>query len=450
MSHSTQARGGEGAAAEPEFAAWIGLDWADQQHHWSLLAAGSQRVQQGTLTNTPEALQQWAAELHTRFQGRPVAVCLEQSRGAVVYQLSQFAHLVIYPAHPRMAAQFRQAFFPSGSKNDPPDSALRLDLLRHHRDRLRRLDPDTAQTRCLQILVQQRRRLVDDRTRQSNRLTAWLKCSFPQLLEWIQDIDSPLGCALLAQWPNLQALQSAHPGTLARFFRQHHSRSQERIRQCIQAIYQATPAVSDPALLEGGTTIVHTLARILKSLRESIRELDAAIETLLQSHPETPLFTGLPGAGPVLLPRLVAAFGTQRERYTDAYQLQCYSGIAPVTVRSGHSCRTQFRRACPRFLRQTFHEFAAHSLAKCRWARDYYDLQISRGKRHHAAVRAVAYKWQRILFRCWQDGVPYDEAVYLRSLEKHNSIIAKATPSPPTRLEWKTVAGFKKLSAQNT
>jgi hypothetical protein len=51
-------------------------------------------------------------------------------------------------------------------------------------------------------------------------------------------------------------------------------------------------------------------------------------------------------------------------------------------------------------LRQTFHEFAGRSAVKSQWARAYYDLQI------HAAVRALAFKWIRILFRCWKDGKP--------------------------------------------
>ena len=181
----------------PEFAAFIAIDWADQKHHWKLKIAATGKFEQGELLNTPEAIEGWSGELNLRFQGQPLALCLEQKRGALVCQLSKFPHLVLYPVHPTTLARFRDAFYPSGSKGDPGDTGLLLELLVQHRDRLRRLDPDTAETRLLQMLVEQRRHLVNEKTRYSNRLTAQLKMHFPQILKWIDDIDSPLGCALL-------------------------------------------------------------------------------------------------------------------------------------------------------------------------------------------------------------------------------------------------------------
>ena len=324
-----------------------------------------------------------------------------------------------------------------------------LELVIHHRDRLRRLDPDTPETRLLQMLVEHRRKLVNEKTRLSNRLTAWLKTYFPQVLDWIDDIDSPLGCALLSRWPTLEQLQRCHPGTLRKFFRQHNCRSAKRIEQRIQAIYQATPAVKDPALLQAGVSMVTSWVASLKALQESITRLDGEIESAAMQHPDAALFAGAPGAGAVLRPRLIAAFGSHRDRFTSASQVQSYSGIAPVTEQSGKSKWVHFRRACPKFLRQTFHEFAAHSIGKSVWARAYYESQIGRQKGHHAAVRALAYKWIRVLFRCWQDRVPYDEQTYLRALERRHSPLAKPLPSA-TGLQWKTVAGFQKLSAENT
>ena len=356
-----------------------------------------------------------------------------------------------------MAAKYREAFFPSGSKGDPNDTGLVLELVVHHRDRLRRLEPDDEKTRLLQMLVEHRRKLVDEKTQVSNRLTAWLKIFFPQVLDWVDDIDSPLGCALLQRWPTLEKLQHAHPGTLRRFFLEHNSRSEKRIEERMQAIYQATPAVTDSALLEAGTIIAASWVAQIQTLLEGIARLDQAIEPVASQHPDAYLFADLPGAGPALRPRLIAAFGHRRDRYTTANQLQSYSGIAPVTVQSGKTKWVHFRYACPKFLRQTFHEFAAHSIAKSTWARAYYDTQIARNKGHHAAVRALGFKWIRVLFRCWKDKTPYNEEVYLKALEKRNSPLARVLsvpPSPaspvPTGLQWKTAAGFHKLSAENS
>ena len=128
-----------------------------------------------------------------------------------------------------------------------------------------------------------------------------------------------------------------------------------------------------------------------------------------------------------MAPRLLAAFGSQRERYQNAGEVQTSSGIAPVTENSGKSSWVHFRFACSKFLRQSFHEWAAQSITRSQWARAYYELQRRRGKKHHAAVRALAFKWIRIIYRCWKERVAYDENVYLAALAKHNSPLLAAT-----------------------
>ena len=358
--------------SQSEFAAYVAIDWADRKHYWQLALSEASPREQGQLLNTPEAIDTWAAELQTRFQEGLIAVCLEQSRGSLVYQLTKYAQFVLFPVHPATIASFRQAFFPSGAKGDPGDTALLLDLLLHHRQRFRRLDPDTVETRQLLLSVELRRRLVDERTRQSNRLTAWLKLYFPQALDWIDNIDSPLGCDFLERWPTLQQLQRAQPGTIERFFREHNSRSQARIQERVEAIRVAVPAVQDAALLQAGATATGSLVALLQALNGSIASVDRQIAEQLPKHPEADLFAGLPGAGSVLLPRLIVAFGTRRDRFQSASELSAYSGIAPVTRQSGQSKSVHFRLACPQFLRQTFHEFAAHSVAKSEWAREFY------------------------------------------------------------------------------
>lgn len=432
--------------SELEWAAFAAIDWADQKHFWRLVPVGSQQKEQGELENTPEAVEAWASALQQRFAGRPIAVCLEQSRGALIYMLIKYAHLVLFPVHPTMAARYRETFCPSGASSDPSDTASLLDLLLRHRERLRQLQPDTVETRLLQFLVEERRRTVDEKTRQSNRLTDCLKLYFPQILHWFDHVTSPLVGALLDRWPSLQELQRAHPGTLRRFFHQHNCRSEERIQERITAIYQAIPATQDEAVLQAGVLTARGLVALLATLRRNIAGLEQRIEQLVASHPDGALFASLPGAGAALVPRLIVAFGTRRERYDNAYQVQCYSGIAPVKEASGKTEWVHFRRACPKFLRQTFHEFASHSIAQSEWAKAYYrHLREDKKKSHHAAVRAVAYKWIRIIFRCWKDGKLYDEQAYVQSLRRRGALLGSALAST-TQAGWKTVAGFKKLS----
>ena len=434
-------------ASEPEWAAFAAIDWANQKNFWRLIPAGSQRQEQGELENTPEAVEVWAATLHQRFGGRPIAVCLEQSRGALVYMLAKYAHLVLFPVHPTTAARYRETFCTSGAKADSSDTASLLDLLLRHRERLRQLRPDTTETRLLQFLVEARRRTVDEATRQSNRLTDCLKLYFPQILRWFGDVASPLVGDLLKRWPTLDELQRAHPGTLHKFFHQHNCRGEERIQERIQSIYQSTSATQDAAVLEAGAMIARGLVALLATLRSQIVVFEQRIEELVRSHPDGALFASLPGAGAALVPRLIVAFGTYRDRYESAYQLQCYSGIAPVKEASGKTEWIHFRFTCSKFLRQTFHEFASHSIGRSEWAKAYYEhLRNNQKKSHHAAVRALGYKWIRIIYRCWKDRKAYDEEVYLRSLRRRGSLFAGAL-GLAVGSAWKTVAGFQKFSA---
>lgn len=284
----------------------------------------------------------------------------------------------------------------------------------------------------LQILVEQRRQLVDQRTAESNRLTQALKLYYPQALRWLGDLASPLAGAFLQLWPTLESVQRARPQTLQDFFYQQNCRSRELIQRRIEEIAQALPATNDPAILRTCVLQVSHLIRSLALLRESIAELETEIRKVSRSHPDFPVFDSLPGAGEAMVPRLMAAFGTRRERFSSATDVQSFSGIAPVTERSGKTAWVHFRWACPKFVRQTFHEWAGHSIGFCGWARAYYQQQRDKGADHHAAVRSLAAKWIRIAYRCWKDHTPYDEQTYLEALHRRGSPLAtKLAPANP-------------------
>ena len=277
--------------------------------------------------------------------------------------------------------------------------------------------------------MEQRRKLVDEKTRQKNRLTAQLKLYYPQVLAWFDEIDTELVEKFLRRWPTVEALERAREATLLRFFERQHSRGRQRNQQRLEAMRQAQPATPDRAVVTAATATVKILLDLIRVLRQGLAELEQQIGQITARHEDFALFASLPGAGPALAPRLLVAFGTRRERYAQAAEVQAFSGIAPVTQRSGRHQVTRFRWAAPKFLRQSFHEFAAFSTRKSVWARAYYEQQRARGKSHHCAVRALAFKWIRILFRCWQDRTPYDEARYLQALARRGSPLLAYLPA---------------------
>src|SRR5919198_1588275 len=403
------------------FAAFVGLDWADAKHDICLQSAGSTRREFLRLEHRPEVIDAWVCTLRTRFNGQPIAVCLELNKGPIVSALQNSEFLVLFPVNPLTVAKYREAFTPSRAKDDPTDAELQVELLLKHRDKLTPLVPQSPTMRALAQLVEHRRRVVGDKVRMTNRLTSTLKNYFPHVLQWFQDKDTPIFCAFLSRWPTLKAVQLARRSTLESFFRDHHVRSPEVIARRIQAIRAALPLTTDEGVIAPNALLVQALVAQLRVTLQAIAEFDTTIAQHAQRHPDFPLFQALPGAGPVFAPRLLVAFGEQRARYSSAAELQKYAGIAPVTERSGKTAWVHWRLQCPKFLRQTFVEWAAESIRHSFWAQVYYQQQRNKGKAHQAAVRALAFKWIRILYRCWQDRTPYDESVYLQALHQRGS-----------------------------
>jgi transposase len=169
----------------------------------------------------------------------------------------------------------------------------------------------------------------------------------------------------------------------------------------------------------------------MKTTIEAIRAFDHESEQLCRTHEHYHLFASLPGAGTVYAARLTAAMGTVRDRWTTVDELLCSFGVTPVIERSGKSTGTRWRYCCPKFLRQSFHEYAGESINHSFWARAYYMSQRARGKSHQAAVRALAFKWIRIIYKRWQTRTPYSEVRYLESLRRKGSpLLAFAANNP--------------------
>jgi transposase len=403
------------------FAAWVGLDWADRKHDVCLQCAGQRRREKSVIEHSVEAIDAWVGGLRERFAGRQIAIVLELEHGPIVAALRKYDFIILFPINPATLSKYREVFTHSGAKDDPGDAELALEFLLKNPERLRPLSPQSASMRALEQMVEMRRRLVDDQTRITNRLTSALKNYFPQVLQWFEDKGSILFCDFLQRWPTLKAAQHARRSTLERFFHEHNVRYPKRIAERIDSIKQAMPLTSDPAVIEPSCMLVEALAEQLRATIHAIDAFDREIAARAPAHPDFHIFDSLPAAGPVFAPRLLTAFGEQRERYPNADDVQRFAGVAPVTERSGNSHWVHWRWSCPTFLRQTFVEWAALTIPRSFWASAFYRQQRAAGKTHQAALRSLAYKWIRILHHCWRAHQPYDESIYLSSLKRRGS-----------------------------
>ncbi len=218
---------------------------------------------------------------------------------------------------------------------------------------------------------------------------------------------------------------------MRKFYLDHNCRRASAIERRLELITSAVTVSDDPALLLGSVATTRMLAGQLKQLATSIAEFDREIASVFAAHEDAALFSSLPGAGPVFSARLLCAFGNDRNRYSSADDLLQFSGVAPVIKASGNSRLVHRRMARPLFLHQSFIEYSDLSLRHCSWAKEYYRGQRAKGKGHYCAARALAFKWIRIMFRCWKDKVAYDEEKYVESLRRRKSPLVEKLDAVP-------------------
>jgi len=404
-----------------DFAALIGIDWADKKHDVCELSQDTQKMKFSVVSSKPEALNDWALSLKKRYPGKQIAVACELKKGPLIYALSRHSHLTLFPIDPSTVAKYRKAFTPSGSKNDPTDASIITEILSLHMDKLTCIKPESSDVRTLTQLVEYRRKLVQDRVDLSNRITATLKNYYPQALDWFKEKDTIIFCDFISRWSSLPKVNAARKTSLQTFFNQHNSRYPAVNEKRIAEIKSAMPLTDDSGVIEPNRILIEILVPQLKLLIESIMRMDSEIRKYYKRQDDRIIFDSFPGAGPQLAPRLLAAFGNNRDKYNSAAELQKYAGVAPVIEQSGQQSWTHWRYSCTKFLRQTFVEWAGQSVRFSFWAKAYYDMQTSKGKPHNTVIRALAFKWIRIAFRCWKTRTPYDESKYLKALKKRGS-----------------------------
>jgi transposase len=408
-----------------DYAALVALDWGETTHAFGLRMSGRDAVENGQIEATPEALHGWLEQLGSKCAGRPVAMAVEAGRNALLHALLEYRWLTIYPVHSATSARFRKAFVPSGAKDDLPDALVLLTLLERHREQLKPLLMDTLATRELAAMVKARRDAVDRRNRAASELGGTLKAYFPQALKLIgDDLTKPMALAFLRRFPELAAVKKMRPAALRSFYCDHNVRSEERIAERLELAQQARPLLQDRAVIEPAILEVALLVDSIEVYNRHLREWDERIAELFAAHPRAELFANLPGAGAAFAPRLLVAFGDRPERYPDAQSLQKYAGIAPVLERSGRRSWIHWRWCAPTFLRQTFVEWAGQTVIYCDWAKAYYFRQKQAGKARQSILRALAFKWIRILWKCWQTNTPYDPGRYRAALLGHRSPLA--------------------------
>jgi len=402
---------------EPLPSILVGVDWGDSKHAFALrLSDGT--IESGFVASTSEILHSWLETLLMRFDSQPIAFVLEAGSVPLIAALREYPQFRIYPVCPLASAAYRKSFRPSGAKDDQPDAQLLLQMLVvNHHQLIPIPNQGSVETRLLDKLVIHRRRLVDRRTALTNQLRSTLKAYFPQALQLLpDDLSRPFVALFLERFPSLLDLKKARSSTIRKVFTKGGYRSAEKIEAKIQLIQQARLLHKDHALTAAAELQVKHAIMEIKLLKRQISETETQVNQLFKNHENASFYRNLPGAGPAMAPRLLAAIELLPTQTVS--EAQRYIGVAPVIERSGNQCWTHRRFHPPGFLHQTLVEWAGLTVQYSQWANAYYLHARAKGKKRYTILRALAFKWVRIILRCLETSQGYDEATHIKRLQQ--------------------------------
>jgi len=411
-----------------QFDLFVGFDWARQEHVLVGVDAGGKKVLELCIPDTWEGwgdLRRRLAERVGSDLGR-VAVAVETCNGPAVERLMELGCRV-YPLNPKAAQRYRERKAPMGAKSDRLDAWSFADALRTDGHGWRSLVPDDPLTQELRLLCRDEVQLIQQRTALVHQLTAALREYYPAALEAFEDWTSEGAWAFVEAFATPAKLVQSGKRRWEKFLHAHKLYRPETYPRRLEIFARADRFAGPPAVTRAKSRLALALAAQLRVLQRELEGYRAAIEELFGKHPDGDLFGSLPGAGAKLAPRLLSEVGDNRERFGDAEAVQCYAGSAPVTIQSGKKRWVRFRSGCNKHLRAAAHLWADLSRHKSTWAEVYYRRKREQGMSHACALRCLAQRWLKILWKMWQTRTAYDEALHTRNQTRHGSWVLALT-----------------------
>ena len=407
-----------------EITHWAGFDWAKNNHEIVIVDQQGQIVADFVFEHSLEGWQRMRKEV-SGFAG--LAVAIETNQGAAVDQLLQREYTV-YPVHPKAAKEYRKRQAPSGNKTDFVDAWSLADALRMDGHLWRALSAQDPLVAELRLLCRDEVELITQRTALVNQLQAALYEYYPAALEAFDDWTQPFTWAFVQAFPTPAQLVQRGRRAQQKFLHAHRLWRPEQAQRRLEIFARADQFCGGQAVTRAKSLLAQSLAAVLTILEARLTTYRAEIEKRFAEHPDHDVFGSLPGAGGKLAPRLLSEFGSDREQYPAAKNVQCVAGTAPVSYSSGQVQRAKIRWHCDRHFRHTVHLWADCSRKVCAWAQTYYQAHRANGQTHACALRCLAQRWLKILWRMWQERQPYDENRHALNQQKHGSWVLQFQP----------------------
>ena len=406
---------------------YAGVDWASEKHDVLVADAAGEELLAATFVHDEQGLRSLCRQL-VRLGVELVAI--ERPDGLLVERLLD-AGLRVLALHPNQVAATRARFRVSGGKSDRFDAFVLCELARTDHHRFRVLEPDADETKALRGLTRAREDLVKTRVAVGNQLRAELERFWPGPIGLFTDLDSHISLAFLERYPSPADARGLGEKRLAAFLTRQHYGGRQKPAQLLAKLRRAPEGRVGEVEMNARRQIVLCLVQTLRTLAAHIKTLDRQIEDAVRAHPDGEIFTSLFKDPHSFLTaaEMLAEIGDCRGRYPARDALAGDAGQAAVAIESGKRKVAHYRWACNKRLRDAFCVLADTTRRWHPWAGDHYARAIARGHDHPRAIRTLGRAWCRILWRCWQDRIPYDPARH-RALQQHITVTIP-TPSGP-------------------
>jgi transposase len=395
--------------ALPEALFFTGIDWAAETHAVCVLDAAGKIIAEFAIEHSADGI---AALLHRLARygdpgGMPVAI--ERPDGRLVDLLLEAGHPVV-PVKPNAIKTWRDGEVLSGAKSDAGDAAVIAEYLRLRAHKLKAAVPYGDETRALRAVVRARGDLAGMRVAATNQLSALLEAHWPGARAIFADVESPVSLEFLTRYPTPAAAAHLGEKRMAAFCVKHGYSGRRSAAQLLARLRAAAAGATGEAFTEALRDAVLAAVAVLQALNASVKALDRSAAAHLGEHPDGAIFTSLPRSGQVNAAQVLAEWGDARQAYEHPDSVAALAGVTPVTKESGKYRSVHFRWACNKRFRVAVTTFADNSRHASPWAAKIYNDARASGKDHPHAVRILARAWIRVIWRCWQDGVPYDPA----------------------------------------
>jgi transposase len=385
-----------------------GIDWASEAHEVCISKEG-EVLERFSVAHEERGIARLVRRLTKLGVDR---VAIERPDGILVERLLA-AGLEVLAIHPNQVKAARARFAVAHGKSDRFDAYVLAELARADAHRFRALVPDTEETKALKTLTRAREDLVGVRVELANQLRAQLQAFWPGALLFAA-LDSSISLAFLKRYPSPAEAKSLGQGRMAAFLAREGYSGRTDPAELVARMRSAPQGDAGAAEQGARRAVVLGLVSALEPIVAEIAALDAQIRERLAVHPDAAIFAPLfrDRRTAICPATLIAELGDCRERYPTEAAMAADAGMSPVALESGKLRVATFRRACDKRLR-----FAVATLADTTrhwhpWAKEVYRRARARGQGHPHAIRTLGRAWIRVLWRCWQDGVPYDATLH--------------------------------------